>query len=121
MVNTFTQNAKAYWRLWGALGEPMVRGVDAWAEAQRSYLRWLRGASEVGGEYGVASRHGEAEEVAKSSGVTEAERSAKESAREAERIAREAAERNAGEAERIPTEDIRSIVRESVRRSRGEA
>jgi hypothetical protein len=42
MVNTFAQNAKAYWRLWGPLGEPMVRVVEAWAEQQRSYLRWLR-------------------------------------------------------------------------------
>jgi hypothetical protein len=42
MVNTFAQNAKAYWRMWGPLGEPMVRVVDAWVEQQRSYLRWLR-------------------------------------------------------------------------------
>jgi hypothetical protein len=42
MVNTFAQNAKAYWRLWGPLGEPMVRIVEAWAEQQRSYLRWLQ-------------------------------------------------------------------------------
>lgn len=38
MVNTFAQNAKAYWRLWGPLGEPMVRIVEAGAEQQRSYL-----------------------------------------------------------------------------------
>jgi hypothetical protein len=42
MVSTFAENAKAYWRLWGPLGEPMVRVVDTWAEQQRSYLRWLR-------------------------------------------------------------------------------
>jgi hypothetical protein len=42
MVNTFAENAKAYWRLWGPLGEPMVRIVDGWAEQQRAYLRWLR-------------------------------------------------------------------------------
>ena len=42
MVETFAQNAKTYWRLWGPLGEPMVRGVDAWAEMQRSYILWLR-------------------------------------------------------------------------------
>src|SRR5215217_5173924 len=29
LVNTFTEQAKAYWRLWGALGEPMVLGGDA--------------------------------------------------------------------------------------------
>ncbi len=42
MLETFTQNAKNYWRVWGPLGEPMVRVVEAWAEQQRSYLRWLR-------------------------------------------------------------------------------
>ena len=42
MVETFAQNAKAYWRLWGPLGEPMVRVVDAWVEQQRAYVQWLR-------------------------------------------------------------------------------
>jgi len=42
MVNTFAENAKAYWRLWGAQGEPMIRVVDAWVEQQRAYLQWLR-------------------------------------------------------------------------------
>ena len=42
MVNTFAENAKTYWRLCGPLGEPMVRGVDAWVEQQRSYLQWLQ-------------------------------------------------------------------------------
>ena len=41
-MNTFAQNAKAYWRLWGPLGEPMVRVVDAWVEQQRAYVQWLR-------------------------------------------------------------------------------
>ena len=44
MVNTFAEQAKAYWQLWGPLGEPMVRGVEAWAEVQRSYIQWLRQA-----------------------------------------------------------------------------
>ena len=42
MVNTFSEQAKAYWRLWGALGEPMVASVDAWAQMQHAYLQWLR-------------------------------------------------------------------------------
>jgi len=42
MVDNFAEQAKAYWRLWGPLGEPMIRGVDAWAEGQRAYLQWLR-------------------------------------------------------------------------------
>jgi hypothetical protein len=43
LVNTFAENAKDYWRLWGPLGEPMVRGVDAWADMQHGYIQWLRG------------------------------------------------------------------------------
>jgi hypothetical protein len=42
MVDTFAEQAKAYWRLWGMLGEHMVRNVDSWAVQQRSYLQWLR-------------------------------------------------------------------------------
>jgi hypothetical protein len=42
MVNTFAEQAKAYWELWGPLGEPMVRGIEAWADVQRSYILWLR-------------------------------------------------------------------------------
>ena len=48
MVDNFAEQAKAYWRLWGPLGEPMVRGVDAWAEGQRAYLQWLRTAYGAG-------------------------------------------------------------------------
>jgi hypothetical protein len=42
MLDTFAQQAKAYWRLWGPLGEPMVRTVDGWTKQQHSYLRWVR-------------------------------------------------------------------------------
>ena len=49
MVNTFAENAKTYWRLWAPLGEPMVRGVDAWAQMQRAYLQWLRQTYGAGG------------------------------------------------------------------------
>ena len=47
-VNSFSEEAKAYWGLWGPLGEPMVRVIDAWTEQQRSYLHWLR--QNYGGE-----------------------------------------------------------------------
>ena len=50
LVNTFAEQAKAYWGLWGPLGEPMVRGIEAWAEMQRAYLLWLRQT------YGTGSR-----------------------------------------------------------------
>ena len=42
MVNTFAEQAKTYWRMWGPLGEPMIRGVEAWAEMQRANVQWLR-------------------------------------------------------------------------------
>jgi hypothetical protein len=41
-VDIFAEQAKAYWRLWGMLGEHMERNVDSWAAQQRSYLQWLR-------------------------------------------------------------------------------
>lgn len=42
ILDTFADQAKAYWRLWGMLGEHMVRNVDSWATHQRSYIEWLR-------------------------------------------------------------------------------
>jgi hypothetical protein len=42
MVNTFAEQAKTFWRMWGPPGEPLVRGIEAWAEMQRAYLQWLR-------------------------------------------------------------------------------
>jgi hypothetical protein len=41
-VDLFAEQARDYWRLWGALGEHMVRGIDGWANQQHSYLQWLR-------------------------------------------------------------------------------
>jgi hypothetical protein len=48
MVNTFAENAKMFWRMWGPSGEPMVRGVEAWAEMQRAYIQWLRQTTGAG-------------------------------------------------------------------------
>jgi hypothetical protein len=42
MVNTFAEQAKIFWRLWVPAGEPMVRGIKAWAEMQRADVQWLR-------------------------------------------------------------------------------
>ena len=42
MLNTFAENVKVYWRLWGPPGEPMIRLIDTWMEQQHSYLQWLR-------------------------------------------------------------------------------
>jgi hypothetical protein len=109
MVHGFADNARAYWRMWGPLGEPMVHAVDFWADLQRGYLRWLREASAAGGE-GMAQRGTKEAERSFVETVREAESSAKESAREAERDV-------AGEVERSPSEDLRSTIRESVSRS----
>ncbi len=42
MVNTFAEQARAYWGLWGPPGEAMGQGVEAWAQMQRAYIQWLR-------------------------------------------------------------------------------
>ncbi len=48
MVNTFAEQAKMVWRMWGPAGEPMVRGIEAWAEMQRAYIQWLRQTTGAG-------------------------------------------------------------------------
>ena len=50
MVNTAAENAKAYWKLWGPIGEPMIRSIDAHASTLRGYLAWL------GETYGKTNR-----------------------------------------------------------------
>ena len=43
LVNTFAVRAKRYWMGWGpVVGMPMILTIEAWAEGQRQYLRWLR-------------------------------------------------------------------------------
>jgi hypothetical protein len=34
MVDIFAEQAKAYWRMWGPLGDPMVRGIEACSSVQ---------------------------------------------------------------------------------------
>ena len=41
MVDFLAEGAKAYWRLWGPLGEPMVYAVETWAKMQRAYFQSL--------------------------------------------------------------------------------
>ena len=50
MVNTFTEQGKMFWRMWGPAGEPMVRGIEAWAEMQRAYIQWFRQITEAGNQ-----------------------------------------------------------------------
>jgi hypothetical protein len=49
MMDTFAEQAKAYWRSWGMLGDHMLRNVDSWVTHQRSYIEWLRRNSGVDG------------------------------------------------------------------------
>jgi hypothetical protein len=42
MVDTFAKQSKAYWRMWGPLGEPMLNGVEYWEGTQRAFILWLR-------------------------------------------------------------------------------
>src|SRR5829696_7132277 len=123
IVNTFEQSAKFYWRMWGPLGEPMVRTVDAWAGMQRSYLQWLRESSAAGDRDAAQRMAREAErdakEASESSFAQKMVREAESSAREAQRIAREA-ERDATTTEAAevgPSEEITSVISESVRTS----
>ena len=102
----------------------MVRGVEAWAETQRAYLRWLRQTPEA--RYYSASsevsRYQEGDSAAEGKSAGE---EAQELAEEAQRIAIEAQREAAGETEEVsadearrsPEEDVSSIVRELVRRS----
>jgi hypothetical protein len=50
MVNTFAEQAKMVWRMWGPQGEPMVRGIEAWAEMQRAYIQWIRQTTGAGNQ-----------------------------------------------------------------------
>jgi hypothetical protein len=43
LVNTFAVRAKRYWMGWGpVVGMPMILSIEAWAEGQLKYLKWLR-------------------------------------------------------------------------------
>jgi hypothetical protein len=123
MVYSFAQNTRAYWRMWGPLGEPMVRSVDVWAGVQHSYLQWLKEISRAEESSSTFSYYREGDELVDGSvreadrGFKEAERIAREAARETERIAKEAEREVAEGVERSPGEDIGSTIRESVRRS----
>ena len=44
MVDFLAEGAKAYWRLWGPLGAPMVYAVEEWAKMQRAYCQSLHQA-----------------------------------------------------------------------------
>ncbi len=49
MVNTFTEQAKTFWRSMGSAGEPMALGIESFAQMQRAYIQWLRQAQSTSG------------------------------------------------------------------------
>lgn len=49
MIDTFAEQAKAFWTSMGPAGEPMVLGVESFAQMQRAYLRWLGQAKRSSG------------------------------------------------------------------------
>ena len=50
MVNVFAKSANFYWRMWGPLGEPMIRATEEWANTQRRYLESLRETRKAEGQ-----------------------------------------------------------------------
>ena len=59
LVNTFAVRSKRYWREWGALGEPMIITIEAWAEMQLYYLQSLRQAVQASYKPGPFLRKGQ--------------------------------------------------------------
>jgi hypothetical protein len=49
MMNTFTEQAKTFWKSMGAAGEPMALGIESFAQMQRAYIQWLRQAQRSSG------------------------------------------------------------------------
>jgi len=45
MVDTIAFSTKAYWAMWGPLGQPMIDAIDSWAARQWGYLRQKKNES----------------------------------------------------------------------------
>ncbi len=50
MVNTFADQAKIFWRSLGPQGQPMVHGVEAWAQMQHAFISWVRQTQGAGNQ-----------------------------------------------------------------------
>src|SRR5829696_87863 len=73
MMNTFTQQAKTFWKSMGAAGEPMALGIESFAQMQRAYIQWLRQAQRAPRERlcrASPSRTGRDLEIAKAAAGT---------------------------------------------------
>ena len=40
-LTSYADGAKAYWSMWGPLGQPAIQAIDMWAYSQRRYLEVL--------------------------------------------------------------------------------
>ncbi len=49
MMNTFTQQAKTFWKSMGPAGEPMALSIESFAQMQRAYIQWLAQAQRTPG------------------------------------------------------------------------
>jgi hypothetical protein len=41
VLTSYAEGAKAYWSMWGPLGQPAIQAIDMWACTQRRYLEAL--------------------------------------------------------------------------------
>lgn len=41
VLTSYADGAKAYWSMWGPLGQPAVQTIDFWTYSQRRYLEAL--------------------------------------------------------------------------------
>ena len=38
VLTSYAEGVKAYWRIWGPLGQPTIQTIDIWARTQQRYL-----------------------------------------------------------------------------------
>ena len=41
VLTSYAEGAKAYWRMWGPLGQPAIQTIELWTLSQRRYLEAL--------------------------------------------------------------------------------
>jgi hypothetical protein len=41
VLMSYAEGAKAYWSMWGPLGQPAIQAIDVWRHSQRRYLEAL--------------------------------------------------------------------------------
>jgi hypothetical protein len=41
VLTSYADGAKAYWSMWGPLGQPSIQAIDIWVYSQRRYLEAL--------------------------------------------------------------------------------